>query len=59
MFTSTTQSLRTASRASQLTRQFTTTSKRAYAGTQFTLNTGAKIPALGFGTWQDKDAQYS
>ncbi|KAF1347296.1 Aldo/keto reductase [Lizonia empirigonia] len=59
MFTSTTQSLRTASRVSQLTRQFTTTSKRAYDGTQFTLNTGAKIPALGFGTWQDKDAQYS
>ena len=21
------------------------------------LNTGATIPALGFGTWQDKDAQ--
>lgn len=25
----------------------------------FTLNTGAKIPAIGFGTWQDKDAQES
>ncbi|KAI9728688.1 MAG: hypothetical protein M1828_002794 [Chrysothrix sp. TS-e1954] len=25
--------------------------------THFTLNTGAKIPAVGFGTWQDKDAQ--
>jgi len=25
--------------------------------THFTLNTGAKIPAIGFGTWQDKDAQ--
>ncbi|KAL1889149.1 hypothetical protein Sste5346_009097 [Sporothrix stenoceras] len=23
----------------------------------FTLNTGAKIPALGFGTWNDKDSQ--
>jgi alcohol dehydrogenase (NADP+) len=21
------------------------------------LNTGATIPAIGFGTWQDKDAQ--
>ena len=27
------------------------------ASTTFTLNTGAKIPAVGFGTWQDKDAQ--
>jgi diketogulonate reductase-like aldo/keto reductase len=25
--------------------------------TTFVLNTGASIPALGFGTWQDKDDQ--
>lgn len=25
--------------------------------TQVKLNTGASIPAIGFGTWQDKDAQ--
>lgn len=25
--------------------------------TTFKLNTGASIPAIGFGTWQDKDAQ--
>ncbi|KAF2706660.1 Aldo/keto reductase [Pleomassaria siparia CBS 279.74] len=29
----------------------------AHNGTTFTLNTGAKIPAIGFGTWQDADAQ--
>ena len=29
----------------------------AYANTKFKLNTGAEIPAVGFGTWQDKDAQ--
>lgn len=29
----------------------------SYSGTQQKLNTGAPIPALGFGTWQDKDAQ--
>ena len=29
----------------------------AYANTKFKLNTGAEIPAIGFGTWQDKDAQ--
>ncbi|GAB7361014.1 hypothetical protein MBLNU230_g1057t1 [Neophaeotheca triangularis] len=27
------------------------------AGTMHKLNTGASIPALGFGTWQDKEAQ--
>lgn len=27
------------------------------AGTTHKLNTGASIPALGFGTWQDKEAQ--
>jgi hypothetical protein len=26
-------------------------------GSHFKLNTGAHIPAVGFGTWQDKDAQ--
>jgi diketogulonate reductase-like aldo/keto reductase len=25
--------------------------------THHKLNTGASIPAVGFGTWQDKDAQ--
>lgn len=25
--------------------------------TKFKLNTGAEIPAIGFGTWQDVDAQ--
>lgn len=25
--------------------------------TEFKLNTGAAIPAIGFGTWQDADAQ--
>lgn len=29
----------------------------SYPGTVQKLNTGAGIPALGFGTWQDKDAQ--
>ncbi|KAG9774992.1 Aldo/keto reductase, partial [Aureobasidium melanogenum] len=28
-----------------------------YTKTKFTLNTGAEIPAIGFGTWQDKEAQ--
>ncbi|KAF2832849.1 Aldo/keto reductase [Ophiobolus disseminans] len=27
------------------------------SGTTVKLNTGAQIPAIGFGTWQDKDAQ--
>lgn len=25
--------------------------------TKFKLNTGAEIPAVGFGTWQDEEAQ--
>jgi alcohol dehydrogenase (NADP+) len=25
--------------------------------TRYKLNTGAEIPALGFGTWQDEDVQ--
>jgi alcohol dehydrogenase (NADP+) len=29
----------------------------SYSGTRHELNTGQSIPALGFGTWQDKDAQ--
>src|ERR1700760_184844 len=29
----------------------------AYSGSKHKLNTGAEIPALGFGTWQDRDAQ--
>lgn len=28
-----------------------------YKGTKFTLNNGAEIPAIGFGTWQDEEAQ--
>lgn len=27
------------------------------ANTQLKLNTGATVPAIGFGTWQDKEAQ--
>ena len=30
---------------------------RMASTTQLKLNTGATIPAVGFGTWQDKDAQ--
>lgn len=37
--------------------QLTTRAASSYTGTTHTLNTGARIPALGFGTWQDKDAQ--
>ena len=29
----------------------------AYAHTSFKLSNGADIPAVGFGTWQDKDSQ--
>jgi predicted aldo/keto reductase-like oxidoreductase len=31
--------------------------RMAHQQTKFKLNTGAQIPAIGFGTWQDKDAQ--
>lgn len=46
-------------RLSQLSRQLPSTQIRtmAYANTKFKLNTGAEVPAIGFGTWQDKDAQ--
>lgn len=57
---STMQSLRSstaAARLSQVRRQLSTTRSMSYDGTCFTLNTGAKIPAIGFGTWQDKEAQ--
>jgi hypothetical protein len=47
------------SRLSQFSRQLPSSQIRnmAYANTKFKLNTGAEIPAIGFGTWQDKDAQ--
>ncbi|KAK3672587.1 hypothetical protein LTR78_007638 [Recurvomyces mirabilis] len=32
-------------------------STSASASTTFKLNTGASVPAIGFGTWQDKEAQ--
>jgi len=43
----------------QLQSQASTLQTRALGtqGTSFSLNTGAKIPAIGFGTWQDIDAQ--
>src|ERR1700735_2689210 len=52
-------------RASQISRHLSsinhpnqvTSGRMAYSGTQHKLNTGAEIPALGFGTWQDKEAQ--
>lgn len=47
-----------ASRLQQLSTQLTPQSRQlASMSTELKLNTGAKIPALGFGTWQDKDAQ--
>lgn len=52
-------SMQATSRLSQVSNQFPTIQIRnmAYANTKFKLNTGAEIPAIGFGTWQDKDAQ--
>src|SRR5271154_719926 len=51
--------MRASSRLFQVSKHIPTTQTRtmAYANTKFTLNTGAEIPAVGFGTWQDKDAQ--
>lgn len=37
--------------------QIPTTTEIAEMTIQFTLNTGAEIPAIGFGTWQDVNAQ--
>jgi hypothetical protein len=48
-------SFRASSRLSQLSSQL---QRRNMASiTTHKLNTGATIPAIGFGTWQDKDAQ--
>jgi hypothetical protein len=63
MFASTaSRSLRTtpAARLSQVARQIqpqSQQSRMAHNGTTFKLNNGKQIPAIGFGTWQDKDAQ--
>lgn len=46
------------SRISQFTSQFTSQLHRQQRNmTTLKLNTGASIPAVGFGTWQDKDDQ--
>lgn len=63
MLTRSTRSLASAtSRLSQVSHQLNRQvihqqQSRMASTTHFTLNTGAKIPAIGFGTWQDKDAQ--
>lgn len=44
-------------RLRQLVSQLTSQQQRNM--TTFKLNTGATIPAIGFGTWQDKEAQES
>ncbi|CAK1356143.1 unnamed protein product [Cercospora beticola] len=47
-------------RAQQVTSHLSKTATqqlRMASTTQLKLNTGASIPAIGFGTWQDKDAQ--
>lgn len=43
-------------RLHQLNKHLATTQQQRGMKT-FKLNTGASIPAIGFGTWQDKDAQ--
>ena len=55
----------TASRIAQISQQLSSQAPNhqqarmtsSYSGTQFKLNTGASVPAIGFGTWQDKEAQ--
>jgi len=44
-------------RLRQLVKQFASQQPQKRTLTTFKLNTGATIPAIGFGTWQDKDAQ--
>lgn len=47
-------------RVTQVSQQISSrpqTRRASTAGTTLKLNTGASIPAIGFGTWQDKDAQ--
>ena len=47
-----------ASRLSQISKQLSPQIRTmATLDTKFKLNTGAEIPAVGFGTWQDKDEQ--
>lgn len=45
--------------SSVFSKQGSTTSRMASQSTKLKLNTGAEIPAIGFGTWQDPDAQES
>lgn len=45
------------SRLSQISNQLPIKRTMATLNTKLKLNTGAEIPAVGFGTWQDKDAQ--
>ena len=46
------------SRLTQLSSQIAPQARTmAILNTKLPLNTGAKIPAVGFGIWQDKDAQ--
>jgi alcohol dehydrogenase (NADP+) len=52
------------SRLAQVSQQFSSQAplrqqqaRMVHQGTMHKLNTGASIPALGFGTWQDKEAQ--
>lgn len=46
-------------RLSLISRQFTHSARTmtSYSGSKGKLNTGAEIPLVGFGTWQDKDSQ--